>query len=152
MRIRTIITSIFPGSCGTSSTNFLTTAEFCAHATGGRDRDAPGRCKEFRSKDHRNYRETRFCDFAPPDETVGVIDVSASGNGSRGIAFLIDSMIVKLDGAVRRIDYRDIRVMETLPSYETPFEDELLIASPAGDIRISDCSMNKFSCGSSSAI
>lgn len=34
--------------------------------------------------------------------------------------------------------------METLPSYETPFEDELLIASPAGDIRISDCSMNKF--------
>lgn len=100
--------------------------------------------KSFGPKITENYRETRFCDFAPPDETVGVIDVSASGNGSRGIAFLIDSMIVKLDGAVRRIDYRDIRVMETLPSYETPFEDELLIASPAGDIRISDCSMNKF--------
>lgn len=100
--------------------------------------------KSFGPKITENYRETRFCDFAPPDETVGVIDVSASGNGSRGIAFLIDSMIVKLDGAARRIDYRDIRVMETLPSYETPFEDELLIASPAGDIRISDCSMNKF--------
>ena len=100
--------------------------------------------KSFGPKITENYRETRFCDFAPPDETVGVIDVSASGNGSRGIAFLIDSMIVKLDGATRRIDYRDIRVMETLPSYETPFEDELLIASPAGDIRISDCSMNKF--------
>lgn len=100
--------------------------------------------KSFGPKVTENYRETRFCDFAPPDETVGVIDVSASGNGSRGIAFLIDSMIVKLDGAARRIDYRDIRVMETLPSYETPFEDELLIASPAGDIRISDCSMNKF--------
>ena len=100
--------------------------------------------KSFGPKITENYRETRFCDFAPPDETVGVIDVSASGTGSRGIAFLIDSMIVKLDGAARRIDYRDIRVMETLPSYETPFEDELLIASPAGDIRISDCSMNKF--------
>lgn len=90
--------------------------------------------KSFGPKITENYRETRFCDFAPPDETVGVIDVSASGNGSRGIAFLIDSMIVKLDGAARRIDYRDIRVMETLPSYETPFEDELLIASPAGDM------------------
>ena len=53
--------------------------------------------KSFGPKITQNYRETRFCDFAPPDETVGVIDVSASGNGSRGIAFLIDSMIVKLD-------------------------------------------------------
>ena len=53
--------------------------------------------KSFGPKITENYRETRFCDFAPPDETVGVIDVSASGNGSRGIAFLIDSMIVKLD-------------------------------------------------------
>lgn len=58
--------------------------------------------KSFGPKITENYRETRFCDFAPPDETVGVIDVSASGNGSRGIAFLIDSMIVKLDGAARR--------------------------------------------------
>ena len=98
----------------------------------------------FGPKITENYRETRFCDFAPADQTVGVIDVSAAGNGSRGIAFLIDSMIVKLDGCARQIAYRDIRVMEMLPSYETPFEDELLIASPTGDIRISDCSMNKF--------
>ena len=110
--------------------------------------------KSFGPKITENYRETRFCDFAPPDETVGVIDVSASGNGSRGIAFLIDSMIVKLDGAARRIDYRDIRVMETLPSYETPFEDELLIASPAGyfmapvgEERIGDVSNVLFSNG-----
>lgn len=100
--------------------------------------------KSFGPKITENYRETRFCDFAPPDETVGVIDVSAAGNGSRGIAFLTDGMIVKLDGDARRISYRDIRVMETLPSYETPFEDELMISSPAGDIRISDCSLNKF--------
>lgn len=100
--------------------------------------------KSFGPKITRNYRETRFCDFAPPDETVGVIDVSAAGNGSRGIAFLTDGMVVKLDGEPRRIAYEDIRVMETLPSYETPFEDELMISSPAGDIRISDCSMNKF--------
>lgn len=100
--------------------------------------------KSFGPKITRNYRETRFCDFAPPDETVGVIDVSAAGNGSRGIAFLTDGMVLKLDGEPRRIAYEDIRVMETLPSYETPFEDELMISSPAGDIRISDCSMNKF--------
>lgn len=100
--------------------------------------------KDFGPKVTENYRDTRFCGFAPPDETVGVIDVSPSGDGSRGIAFLTDRMIVKLDGDARQIAYRDIRVMETLPSYETPFEDELMIASPAGDIRISDCSLNKF--------
>ena len=100
--------------------------------------------KSFGPKITENYRETRFCDFALPDETVGVIDVSAAGNGSRGIAFLADGMIVKLDGDARKIDYRDIRVMEILPSYETPFEDELMISSPSGDIRISDCSLNKF--------
>ena len=38
--------------------------------------------KSFGPKITENYRETRFCDFAPPDETVGVIDVSAAGNGS----------------------------------------------------------------------
>ena len=98
----------------------------------------------FGAKITTNYRETRYCDFAPPDETIGVIDVSPAGDGTRGVAFLADRMVVRLDGSTSQISYRDIRVMEIIPSYETPFEDELVIGSPAGSIRISDCSMNKF--------
>lgn len=91
-----------------------------------------------------NYRETRYCSFAAPDETVGVIDVSPAGDGSRGIAFLSDRIIVKLGENTQQAYYTDIRIMEILPSYETPFEDELSIGSPSGEIRISDCSLNKF--------
>lgn len=99
---------------------------------------------DFRGKITLNSRDTRYCTFAPPEETVGVIDLSADGDGSRGIAFLIDRMMIRLGADARQIYYRDIRVTEILPSYETPFEDELVIASPAGSIRISDCGLNKF--------
>ncbi|MBD9060804.1 MAG: hypothetical protein EGR45_02110 [Ruminococcaceae bacterium] len=99
---------------------------------------------DFRGKITLNSRDTRYCTFAPPEETVGVIDLSADGDGSRGIAFLIDRMMIRLGADARQMYYRDIRVTEILPSYETPFEDELVIASPAGSIRISDCGLNKF--------
>ena len=99
---------------------------------------------DFRGKITLNSRDTRYCTFAPPEETVGVIDLSADGDGSRGIAFLIDRMMIRLGADARQIYYRDIRVTEILPSYETPYEDELVIASPAGSIRISDCGLNKF--------
>lgn len=99
---------------------------------------------DFRGKITLNSRDTRYCTFAPPEETVGVIDLSADGDGSRGIAFLIDRMMIRLGADARQIYYCDIRVTEILPSYETPFEDELVIASPAGSIRISDCGLNKF--------
>ena len=99
---------------------------------------------DFRGKITLNSRDTRYCTFAPPEQTVGVIDLSADGDGSRGIAFLIDRMMIRLGADARQIYYRDIRVTEILPSYETPFEDELVIASPAGSIRISDCGLNKF--------
>ncbi len=99
---------------------------------------------DFGKKITPNFRDIRYCRFAPPAETAGVIDVSSAGDGSRGIAFLTDRLIVKLDGNARQMYYKDIRVMEILPSYETPFEDELLLDAKAGEIRISDCSMNKF--------
>ncbi len=99
---------------------------------------------DFGKKITPNFRDIRYCRFAPPSETAGVIDVSSAGDGSRGIAFLTDRLIVKLDGNARQMYYKDIRVMEILPSYETPFEDELLLDAKAGEIRISDCSMNKF--------
>lgn len=64
--------------------------------------------------------------------------------GSRGIAFLTDRMIVKLGADAQQMYYCNIRVTEILPGYETPFEDELVMASPTGSIRISDCGLNKF--------
>lgn len=98
----------------------------------------------FGNKVTPNYRETRYCSFAPPEETVGVIDLSPAGNGSRGIAFLVDRLLVKLGENTRQLYYSEIRVMEILPSYETPFEDELTLGAPGYEIRISDCSLNKF--------
>ena len=89
-------------------------------------------------------RDTRYCSFAPPEETIGVIDLSTAGDGSRGIAFLTDRLLIELGGGVQRLYYSEIRVMEILPSYETPFEDELLIGSSTHEVRISDCSLNKF--------
>lgn len=99
---------------------------------------------DFRGKLTRGSRDTRYCTFAPPVETVGVIDLSAEGDGSRGIAFLTDRMIVKLGADAQQMYYCNIRVTEILPGYETPFEDELVMASPTGSIRISDCGLNKF--------
>lgn len=99
---------------------------------------------DFKEKITPGCPDTRYCTFAIPEETVGVIDLSPAGDGSRGIAFLADRMVVKLGADVREIYYRSIRVTEIVPSYETPFEDELVIGSPSGDIRISDCGLNKF--------
>ncbi len=100
--------------------------------------------RSFGPKVTQNYRETRYCDFAPPDETVGVIDLSTGGDGTRGIAFLTDRLIVKLGEDARQLYYSEIRVTEIIPSYETAFEDELEISTPGAHIRISDCSLNKF--------
>lgn len=100
--------------------------------------------KDFGPKVTTNYRDTRYCSFAPPEETIGVIDLSAASDGSRGIAFLTDRMLLKLGSNIEQVGYRDIRVMEILPSYETPFQDELSIGAPTGSIRISDCALNKF--------
>ncbi len=99
---------------------------------------------DFQGKLTVNSHDTRYCTFAPPEETAGFVDLSANGDGSRGIAFLTDRMVIRLDTDAQQIYYRDIRVTEILPGYETPFEDELMIASPNGNLRISDCGLNKF--------
>lgn len=99
---------------------------------------------DFRGKVSPGSRETRYCNFAPPEETAGFIDLSAQGDGSRGIAFLTDRMVIRLGTDAQQIYYSSVRVTEILPSYETPFEDELVISSPYCSIRISDCGLNKF--------
>ena len=100
--------------------------------------------RNFAPKITTEPRDTRYCSFAAPEETVGVIDLSPAGDGSRGIAFLTDRLLVKLGENVQQLYYSEIRVMEILPSYETPFEDELLLGAPSHELRISDCALNKF--------
>ncbi len=90
------------------------------------------------------FRAGEYCRFAPPEETLGVIDTSADRDGSRGIAFLCDEIRTNLDGTVTRIGYRRVVAVKILKSYETTFDDELEIDTPAGAVRITDCSLNKF--------
>lgn len=85
---------------------------------------------------------TRYCGFAPPEETAGVIDTSPDGSGSSGIAFLADRLVMVLDGIAVQLFYSEIEDTEIIPSYESPFEDELII-NAGRSVRISDCSLNK---------
>ena len=73
--------------------------------------------RSFGQKITPNFRDTRYCSFAPPEETVGVIDLSPAGDGSRGIAFLADRLLVKLGEDLRQLYYNEIRVIEILPGY-----------------------------------
>lgn len=85
---------------------------------------------------------TRYCGFAPPEETAGVIDTSSDGSGSSGIAFLADRLVMVLDGIAVQLFYSEIENTEIIPSYESAFEDELII-NAGRSVRISDCSLNK---------
>lgn len=85
---------------------------------------------------------TRYCGFAPPEETAGVIDTSPDGSGSSGIAFLADRLVMVLDGIAVQLFYSEIENTEIIPSYESAFEDELII-NAGRSVRISDCSLNK---------
>lgn len=90
------------------------------------------------------FEAGRYCTFAPPEKTLGIIDTSANRDGSRGIAFLCDEIRTCFDGTVLHAGYRDICSVTIHRSYETTFDDELEIDAPTGCIRITDCSLNKF--------
>ncbi|MBQ8170559.1 MAG: hypothetical protein IJZ95_01085 [Oscillospiraceae bacterium] len=90
------------------------------------------------------FEAGKYCTFAPPEETLGIIDTSGARDGSRGIAFLCDEIRTNFSGTVYRIGYKQICSVTIIKSYETTFDDELQIDSPTGCIRITDCSLNKF--------
>lgn len=90
------------------------------------------------------FEAGKYCTFAPPERTLGVIDTSAGRDGSRGIAFLCDEIRTCFDGTVMRAGYRDICSVTIVRSFETTFDDELQLDAPTGCIRITDCSLNKF--------
>lgn len=90
----------------------------------------------------RRSNGARYCSFAPPEETAGVIDTSPDGSGSSGIAFLEDRMVIMLDESAVQLFYSEVEGTEIIPSYESPFDDELMI-NAGRCIRISDCFINK---------
>ncbi len=90
------------------------------------------------------YEAGQYCTFAPPEETLGVIDTSPEHDGSRGIAFLCDEIRTNFGGAISRVGYKQVCSVRIVKSYETTFDDELEIEAPNCCIRITDCSLNKF--------
>lgn len=90
------------------------------------------------------FKPDAYCTFAPPEETLGVIDTSGKHDGSRGIAFLCDEIRTNFGGRIMRAGYKQVTSVTILKSYETTFDDELQIDMPGGELRISDCSLNKF--------
>ncbi len=90
------------------------------------------------------FKPREYCNFAPPEETLGFIDTSGERDGSRGIAFLCDEIRTNFDGIINRAGYKKITAVTIVRSYETTFDDELIIDVHGNEIRISDCSLNKF--------
>ncbi len=90
------------------------------------------------------YEAGQYCTFAPPEETIGVIDTSPEHDGSRGIAFLCDEIRTNFGGIISRVGYKQVCSVRIVKSYETTFDDELEIEAPNCCIRITDCSLNKF--------
>lgn len=88
------------------------------------------------------YAAGKFCAFAPAEMTVGFIDTSPASDGSRGIAFLCDMLLVNTDGRAQRAYYSDITDVSVIRSFESAFEDELSVRCGV-EIRISDISLNK---------
>lgn len=88
------------------------------------------------------YAAGKFCAFAPAEMTVGFIDTSPASDGSRGIAFLCDMLLVNTDGRAQRAYYSDITEVSVIHSFESAFDDELSVRC-GGEIRISDISLNK---------
>ncbi len=90
------------------------------------------------------FEAGQYCTFAPPEETLGVIDTSPEHDGSRGIAFLCDEIRTNFGGLISRVGYKQVCSVRIVKSYETTFDDELEIEAPNACIRITDCSLNKF--------
>lgn len=81
------------------------------------------------------------CLFADAD--VGFIDTSADCDGSRGIAFSKQKMMVNFDGTVKNVAYCKIRSVQIISSMEDAFADELEISGEHSRLRISDYSIDK---------
>ncbi len=89
------------------------------------------------------YNEDSVCDFADNVQTLGFIDTSQGQNGSRGIVFSTNHVMLNLDGTLRIIFYRNINSVRIIESYEDQYADELEIICANEEFRINNCSLNK---------
>lgn len=97
------------------------------------------------------YNENSVCGFAEGKGLLGFIDTSQGQNGTRGIAFSEDRVLMNFDGEPIEIFYRKIKSVQIISSFEDFFADELSIIytnmyadmSSDKEIRISDFSLDK---------
>lgn len=83
------------------------------------------------------------CAFAPKRGIIGFIDTSGARDGSRGIAFFEDRIVVNTDGRTREIPYKSIDGLRLISSFEDSFADELSISAGGEELRVSDYSLDK---------
>lgn len=83
------------------------------------------------------------CAFAQGG-VVGFIDTSSACDGSRGLAFKNDRLLINLDGTLHDIEYAEIKDIRIISSFEDAFADELSVRGDGFEVRISDYSLDKF--------
>lgn len=83
------------------------------------------------------------CAFAQGG-VVGFIDTSSACDGSRGLAFKNDRLLINLDGTLHDIEYAKIKDIRIISSFEDAFADELSVRGDGFEVRISDYSLDKF--------
>lgn len=92
-----------------------------------------------------NYESSGFCRFVRGGGVLCFIDTSQARNGTRGIAFKRDAMIICLGRSEpREIAFSGIKDVQIISSFEDFYADELLIICDDGEVRISDYSLDKF--------
>ncbi|MCM1166971.1 MAG: hypothetical protein NC299_02535 [Lachnospiraceae bacterium] len=92
-----------------------------------------------------NYESSGFCRFVRGGGVLCFIDTSQARNGTRGIAFKRDAIIVCLGRSEpREIAFSSIRDVHLISSFEDFYADELLIVCDDCEVRISDYSLDKF--------
>lgn len=99
--------------------------------------------KSYCQKISPGYSDDNVCDFADNVQTLGFIDTSQGQNGSRGIVFSTNHIMLNLDGSPRIIFYRNINSVRIIESYEDEYADELEIICADEEFRINNCSLNK---------
>lgn len=89
------------------------------------------------------YSENSVCCFADNGGLLGFIDTSQGQNGTRGIAFSNDRVLMNFDGEPIEILYKKIKSVQIISSFEDFFADELSVIYSDKEIRISDFSLDK---------
>lgn len=89
------------------------------------------------------YSESSVCCFADNGGLLGFIDTSQGQNGTRGIAFSDDRVLMNFDGEPIEILYKKIKSVQIISSFEDFFADELSVVFSDKEIRISDFSLDK---------